>query len=226
MVLGVSQEEPLSREVSSTSLPLFKSTHARESHTAAARSYLSGHRLYAEHETFTLKGRLSTQTFSVSRALMVYFKEESVSGLITLMKLFPVATRFFINGWTWGYEDIYKAVAREFQTKVTCGGWYVLSINLISALCCRFMLTGTNTQYTPTFSVSRSCVQSSHAMNMLHAFMRASDSIDVRKSALRVEPHILLLVIMLSTSIRCLWENMSGVPMFGMQRIVFEQDNK
>jgi hypothetical protein len=34
------------------------------------------------------------------------------------MKLYPPATRFFINGWTWGYEDVYKAIARAFDVKV------------------------------------------------------------------------------------------------------------
>ena len=34
------------------------------------------------------------------------------------MKLFSSSTRFFINGWTWGYEDVYKAIARAFDTKV------------------------------------------------------------------------------------------------------------
>jgi len=34
------------------------------------------------------------------------------------MKLFPETTYFFINIWTWGYEDILKAIAREFQSQV------------------------------------------------------------------------------------------------------------
>jgi hypothetical protein len=34
------------------------------------------------------------------------------------MKLFPPNVYFYINSWTWGYEDILKAVAKAFQTKV------------------------------------------------------------------------------------------------------------
>ncbi|EKM52053.1 uncharacterized protein PHACADRAFT_54509, partial [Phanerochaete carnosa HHB-10118-sp] len=45
-------------------------------------------------------------------------KDEATSGLVSLMKLFPESTRFFINGWTWGYEDIYKVVAKAFRTNI------------------------------------------------------------------------------------------------------------
>lgn len=34
------------------------------------------------------------------------------------MTLFPPETTFFINAWTWGYEDIFRAVARSFQSQV------------------------------------------------------------------------------------------------------------
>ena len=34
------------------------------------------------------------------------------------MKLFPPDVYFYINSWTWGYEDVIKAVAAAFQTKV------------------------------------------------------------------------------------------------------------
>lgn len=34
------------------------------------------------------------------------------------MKIFPDSVYFFINSWTWGYEDILKAIAREFQSQV------------------------------------------------------------------------------------------------------------
>ncbi|KAI0632302.1 hypothetical protein C8Q77DRAFT_1265751 [Trametes polyzona] len=45
-------------------------------------------------------------------------KAEAAAGLSALMSLYPETTRFFINAWTWGYEDIYKAVARTFGAKV------------------------------------------------------------------------------------------------------------
>ncbi len=34
------------------------------------------------------------------------------------MSLYPPSTRFFLNLWTWGYEEIYKAIARTFGAKV------------------------------------------------------------------------------------------------------------
>jgi len=45
-------------------------------------------------------------------------KVEATSGLVEMLKLFPSDTFFFLNTWTWGYEDIFKAIATEFQTKV------------------------------------------------------------------------------------------------------------
>lgn len=46
-------------------------------------------------------------------------QNDATAGLIELMKLFPPNVYFYINAWTWGYEDILKAVSAAFQTKVT-----------------------------------------------------------------------------------------------------------
>ncbi|KAI9066819.1 hypothetical protein FKP32DRAFT_1565004 [Trametes sanguinea] len=45
-------------------------------------------------------------------------KANAANGVAGLMALFPETTRFFINAWTWGYEELYKAVARTFGSKV------------------------------------------------------------------------------------------------------------
>ncbi|KAH9891831.1 hypothetical protein C8Q73DRAFT_763234 [Cubamyces lactineus] len=45
-------------------------------------------------------------------------KVDAANGVARLMTLFPDDTRFYINAWTWGYEEIYKAVARAFNSKV------------------------------------------------------------------------------------------------------------
>ncbi|KAI0335707.1 hypothetical protein GY45DRAFT_1267000 [Cubamyces sp. BRFM 1775] len=45
-------------------------------------------------------------------------KADAANGVAGLMTLFPDQTRFYINAWTWGYEEIYKAVARTFGSKV------------------------------------------------------------------------------------------------------------
>jgi hypothetical protein len=34
------------------------------------------------------------------------------------MALFPPETSFFINSWTWGYEDILRAIAYHFQSQI------------------------------------------------------------------------------------------------------------
>jgi DNA cross-link repair 1C protein len=43
---------------------------------------------------------------------------DATDGLVELMNLLPSKTYFFLNTWTWGYEDILKAVARTFHSKV------------------------------------------------------------------------------------------------------------
>ncbi|KAF7982266.1 hypothetical protein HWV62_29509 [Athelia sp. TMB] len=45
-------------------------------------------------------------------------KKEATSGLIKLMKLLPQDSIFFLNTWTWGYEDILKAINAEFGAKI------------------------------------------------------------------------------------------------------------
>ena len=45
-------------------------------------------------------------------------QDVGTEGLIELMNMFPSDARFFINTWTWGYEDILKAVSHSFGAKV------------------------------------------------------------------------------------------------------------
>ncbi|KAF8886293.1 beta-lactamase-like protein [Infundibulicybe gibba] len=45
-------------------------------------------------------------------------EKTATTGLIQLLRLFPSTAYFFINSWTWGYEDVLKAIAREFQCQI------------------------------------------------------------------------------------------------------------
>ncbi|KAH9053968.1 beta-lactamase-like protein, partial [Lactarius deliciosus] len=45
-------------------------------------------------------------------------KSDATLGLVSLMALFPPETSFFINSWTWGYEDILRAIAHHFQSRI------------------------------------------------------------------------------------------------------------
>ncbi|KZP21457.1 hypothetical protein FIBSPDRAFT_953711 [Athelia psychrophila] len=45
-------------------------------------------------------------------------KESATSGLIELMRLLPENSIFFLNTWTWGYEDILKAISTAFYSKI------------------------------------------------------------------------------------------------------------
>lgn len=42
----------------------------------------------------------------------------SREGLVSLISLFSPKMTFFINAWTWGYEDIFHAIAHSFQSQV------------------------------------------------------------------------------------------------------------
>lgn len=46
-------------------------------------------------------------------------QKAATTGLIELMSLCDPSSMFFINAWTWGYEDVLKAVARAFRSKVS-----------------------------------------------------------------------------------------------------------
>ncbi|KAI0040827.1 hypothetical protein FA95DRAFT_1527241, partial [Auriscalpium vulgare] len=45
-------------------------------------------------------------------------KHDAVTDLIRLISLFPGNTLFYINSWTWGYEDVLKGIARRFNCKI------------------------------------------------------------------------------------------------------------
>lgn len=45
-------------------------------------------------------------------------KEQAASDLVDLMELLDPSTTFYLNAWTWGYEDIFKAVGRRFNSKI------------------------------------------------------------------------------------------------------------
>ncbi|KIJ08475.1 hypothetical protein PAXINDRAFT_102543 [Paxillus involutus ATCC 200175] len=50
--------------------------------------------------------------------VVVPSKGHAVQGLVELIALFPSSTYFFINSWTWGYEDVLKGIARAFHCKI------------------------------------------------------------------------------------------------------------
>jgi len=45
-------------------------------------------------------------------------KDHATSGLLELIELYPPETCLFINSWTWGYEDVLKAISRAHGCKV------------------------------------------------------------------------------------------------------------
>ncbi|KAG6856996.1 hypothetical protein H0H87_011090 [Tephrocybe sp. NHM501043] len=65
----------------------------------------------------TLKA-IYLDTASITSKLSVPTKDSATSGLIEMMHLFPDSVYFYLNTWTWGYEDILKAVSREFASLI------------------------------------------------------------------------------------------------------------
>ncbi|KAG1766143.1 hypothetical protein EDD22DRAFT_878557, partial [Suillus occidentalis] len=57
-------------------------------------------------------------TACMLRGIVVPTKENAVKGLVELIALFDKDTYFFINSWTWGYEDVLKGIARAFQCQI------------------------------------------------------------------------------------------------------------
>lgn len=43
---------------------------------------------------------------------------EGVNEALKLFDLFPAKTRFFINAWTWGYEELLRAIAHRYRCKI------------------------------------------------------------------------------------------------------------
>ncbi|KAE9393262.1 hypothetical protein BT96DRAFT_227522 [Gymnopus androsaceus JB14] len=80
----------------------------------------------SEDETSTNNGNgivktleaIYLDTACVMQNYQVPTKDDATSGLIDLLKLYPPSTYFFINSWTWGYEDTLKAIARAFNCRI------------------------------------------------------------------------------------------------------------
>ena len=57
-------------------------------------------------------------TSSVRSNTELLSKQEAIAHFLRLTKRYPSDTRFFLNTWTWGYEELIKAVHIKFGTKV------------------------------------------------------------------------------------------------------------
>jgi len=56
---------------------------------------------------------------SVHESTRLFLPQKAATdGLVDLMGRFPPTTYFFINAWTWGYEDMLTATATHFGDKV------------------------------------------------------------------------------------------------------------
>ncbi|KAJ3932307.1 MAG: hypothetical protein NXY57DRAFT_1003474 [Lentinula lateritia] len=72
-------------------------------------------------------------TACVMQTHQVPTKDEATTGLIALLELYPPSTYFFINSWTWGYEDILKAIARAFNCRIHLDDYKHRIYSLISS---------------------------------------------------------------------------------------------
>jgi len=61
----------------------------------------------------------SCALFSTWVDMFLHLQRDATDGLVDLMARFPATKCFFINAWTWGYEDIFTAIAAHFGDKVS-----------------------------------------------------------------------------------------------------------
>lgn len=67
--------------------------------------------------------RVYLDTSSVLSTAELLPKQEAIGHFLRLARRYPPATRFFLNAWTWGYEDLLKAVYDRFGAKVHLDGY-------------------------------------------------------------------------------------------------------
>ncbi|SGY74718.1 BQ5605_C005g03378 [Microbotryum silenes-dioicae] len=74
---------------------------------------------------------LDTSTMSWHRT--VASKEEAIRDLVRLIRYYPEDTSFFINAWTWGYEELLKGLSRAFDEKIHLDPYKATIYRAISA---------------------------------------------------------------------------------------------
>ncbi|KAG8718841.1 hypothetical protein FRC08_004265 [Ceratobasidium sp. 394] len=57
-------------------------------------------------------------TASMLGTQVVPSKAEAIDGLLELIDLYPQDVQFYINAWTWGYEDIFLGIKAHFNSKI------------------------------------------------------------------------------------------------------------
>jgi hypothetical protein len=63
----------------------------------------------------------------VSIAVLTLCEMDGIRDFIALLGLMPRGSVFYINAWTWGYEDILVAMSRFFDCKVHKTSFYTCS---------------------------------------------------------------------------------------------------
>lgn len=126
--------------------------------TTKARGYLPRYRMSTQYIRRPQQGTSCTRWCGCLPAHPSRIQADAVGGLTELMALYPETTRFFINAWTLGYEEIYKAVARAFGAQVRPSSSVQFMCRLMTAMRTRrrFTLTATNTVYTRIRLATRS----------------------------------------------------------------------
>jgi hypothetical protein len=56
-------------------------------------------------------------------------REEAISGLIQLIELYPSETIFHLHCWTFGYEEVLKAIARVFDEQIHLDRWRLQNLS-------------------------------------------------------------------------------------------------
>ncbi|BGO95126.1 hypothetical protein NBRC10512_006410 [Rhodotorula toruloides] len=92
-------------------------------------------------------------------------KDEAVAEVIALIEQYPPDTRFFLNAWTWGYEELLKGVHKAFGETIHLD-WYKYRLYTSSAFrsCDPLLATlGTTSSYPSSSSTAPEPSPSLHA---------------------------------------------------------------
>jgi hypothetical protein len=44
-------------------------------------------------------------------------KKDAVQGMMDLIAMYPIETRFYVNAWTWGYEELLIAICEAYPNE-------------------------------------------------------------------------------------------------------------
>jgi L-ascorbate metabolism protein UlaG (beta-lactamase superfamily) len=89
----------------------------RESNAASLES-TQGDGMLEFHAAYGPLRNIYIDDEAFSCAFSPVTKADATRDMLSIMRRFPACTRFFLDAWCWGYEELIHAIRREFKSKV------------------------------------------------------------------------------------------------------------